>query len=235
MSQHVFLSAEWRKLVMANYVVDPTLLMPWLPSGTGLDLFGDKCFVSLVGFMFQNTRVLGMRIPFHQNFEEVNLRFYVRHKKNDEWRRGVVFVKEIVPRVAITFVANTLYNENYETLPMKHEWHNDGTELSVAYQWNLNGWHGISVKAQPVSVPITIGSEEEFITEHYWGYTRINDAKTSEYEVQHPRWEVYPVKEFSVDTDFKTVYGPEFGVLNSLHPHSVFLAEGSLIQVMKKS
>jgi uncharacterized protein YqjF (DUF2071 family) len=220
---------------MANYIVDPALLLPWVPAATELDLFKGKCFVSLVGFMFLDTRVLGIKIPFHQNFEEVNLRFYVRHNSNGEWRRGVVFIKEIVPRAAITLVANTLYSEHYQTLPMKHEWRRSTTELSVTYQWKLNQWHGISATSQVEAVAIQTGSEEEFITEHYWGYTRINERKTSEYEVQHPRWEVYPVTNYKVDTDFKTVYGPEFSILNSLHPHSVFLAEGSPIQVMKKS
>jgi uncharacterized protein YqjF (DUF2071 family) len=235
MSQPVFLTAEWRKLAMANYVVDPALLARWLPANTELDFFDEKCFVSLVGFMFQDTRVMGIRIPFHQDFEEVNLRFYVRHKTAGEWRRGVVFIKEIVPRSAITFVANTIYKEHYQTLPMKHEWLTSPGELSVSYQWKLKKWHSIDVKAQNTAVMIGVGSEEEFITEHYWGYTRINPAKTSEYEVRHPRWEVYPVTQYSINTDFEIVYGREFTFLNDLQPHSVFLAEGSLIQVMNKS
>lgn len=235
MSQSVFLNAEWRKLVMANYVVDPALLSPFLPATTELDLFEGKCFVSLVGFMFLDTNVLGMRIPFHQNFEEVNLRFYVRHNSNGEWRRGVVFIKEIVPKAAITIVANTLYGEHYQTLKMNHEWHSGETEISVSYRWKLGKWHSIAVKAQPRAVAIDVGSEEEFITEHYWGYTRINSTKTSEYEVQHPRWEVYPVINHTINTGFRTVYGPEFEILDSMKPHSVFLAEGSPVQVMKKS
>ncbi|MCB9261021.1 MAG: DUF2071 domain-containing protein [Flavobacteriales bacterium] len=112
-----FLKAEWRKLAIANYVVDANVLLDYIPAGTELDLWNGKCYVSLVGFMFQNTRLLGIKIPFHVHFEEVNLRFYVKRFDNGIWKRGVVFIKEIVPKRALTFVANTVYNENYEILP----------------------------------------------------------------------------------------------------------------------
>src|SRR5688500_2284903 len=112
----VFLEAEWRKLAMANYCVDKKILAKYLPYDTEIDIWEDKCYVSLVGFMFLNTKLKGIKIPFHSNFEEVNLRFYVRHKCTGEWKRGVVFIKEIVPLPTLTFVANTIYKENYETM-----------------------------------------------------------------------------------------------------------------------
>lgn len=130
-----FLTAEWRKLVMANYVVGPEILKPYLPDGTELDFFQNHCYVSLVGFNFVNTRVRGIAIPFHRNFEEVNLRFYVRHLHNNEWKRGVVFIKEIVPRFAITFVVNSIYGEKYETMEMGHVWARDDNSLTVKYLW----------------------------------------------------------------------------------------------------
>lgn len=134
-----FLTAGWRKLAIANYEIDPTVLAPYIPYGTELDLWQGKCYASLIGFMFVDTRLLGIKIPFHVNFEEVNLRFYVRRQEEDEWRRGVVFIKEIVPRAALSFVANTLYNEHYETLPMRHSWATDDQFLTVAYGWKRNG------------------------------------------------------------------------------------------------
>src|SRR4051812_45506678 len=109
----IFLQAEWRKLAMANYAVDPAVLKRHLPYKTELHLWNDTCYVSLVGFRFVNTRLRGFRVPFHINFEEVNLRFYVRYKDGDQWKRGVVFMKEIVPKPALTFVANAFYKENY--------------------------------------------------------------------------------------------------------------------------
>jgi uncharacterized protein YqjF (DUF2071 family) len=97
----VFLTAEWRNLAMLNYEVDQSLLLPFVPSGTTLDQWEGKTYVSLVGFRFLKTRVLGLPVPFHTNFDEVNLRFYVRRRIAGDVRRGVVFIREIVPRWAI--------------------------------------------------------------------------------------------------------------------------------------
>jgi hypothetical protein len=181
--------------------------------------------------MFLNTSVKGIKIPFHTNFEEVNLRFYVRYKDAEEWKRGVVFIKEIVPLPALTFVANTVYKEHYETLPMSHRWHINNESLLIEYKWKKEKWNSILVNAGILSNKIESGSEEEFITEHYWGYTKINDKKTSEYKVEHPVWEVYPVKEYAIQVDFADIYGKEFEFLGKETPLSVFLAKGSEIRV----
>ena len=227
-----FLTAEWRKLAMANYLIDPKFLKPYLPDQTELDDWQDQYYLSLVGFLFKDTRILGLKIPFHSTFEEVNLRFYVRYKDSGIWKRGVVFIKEFVPKLALSLVANRLYNEHYETLPMRHSWNTIGDELQVEYQWKKNKtWNRLSVTADNQEIPITADSEAEFITEHYWGYTRITDQKTSEYGVQHPRWKVYPTKSYSIDVDFLESYGPDFAFLNRQKPASVFLAEGSEIKV----
>lgn len=216
---------------MANYAVDTSLLRPYLPYKTEFDFWNNTCYLSLVGFMFLDTKVKGIRIPFHVNFEEVNLRFYVRYQDGREWKRGVVFIKEIVPKPALTFVANTLYKEKYETMPMKHQWITAGQNQTVEYAWKKRRWNSFLVTADTQAQPIEVGSEEEFITEHYWGYTRVSDTSTSEYGVEHPRWEVYQTKEYSVDVDFEHVYGKDFAFLKHENPKSVFLAEGSEIQV----
>lgn len=230
-----FLSAEWRNLVMANYAVSPTLLQGFVPQGVELDLFEGTCYVSLVGFMFMKTRILGLPIPFHVNFEEVNLRFYVRKKVAGEWRRGVVFVKEIVPRAAISFVARTVYREPYQTMPMRHHWDLDAEQKTIDYQWKYAGvWHIISATADKQSLPMAVGSEEEFITEHYYGYTRWNERITKEYEVRHPRWLVNPVKSYRIEADFGALYGEKFRFLQAETPTSVLMAEGSEVKVMGK-
>ncbi len=230
----VFLRAEWRRLVMANYLIDPDELKSHLPAGTELDLWNDRCYISLVGFMFCNTRVLGLPIPGHRNFEEVNLRFYVRFKENGEWKRGVVFIKEIVPRAAITFVANTLYGEHYMTLPMRHVWQDQGDHLKVSYDWKWQGrWNQLQVETESKPQDIPEGSEAEFITEHYWGYTQLSAEQTSEYQVEHPRWQAYRVKEYHIDCDAHSLYGPAFGMAMEQPPLSVFMAEGSEILVRK--
>lgn len=230
---NTFLTAEWRKLAMANYSIDEKRLLKYLPNKTELDLWQGRCYVSLIGFMFMETKLLGVKIPFHVNFEEVNLRFYVRHLDAGAWKRGVVFIKEIVPKPALTFVANTLYNEHYETLPMKHSWEKKDGKLKVEYQWKKKAWNSFTMITDDHSLPIKPGSEEEFITEHYWGYTESAPGKTSEYGVEHPRWEVYKTLDYSINVDFLDIYGPEFAFLQHQKPVSVFLAEGSEVAVKK--
>jgi hypothetical protein len=116
-----FLTANWRYLAMLNYVVDPRLVTPFVPAETEIDFENGETFLSVVGFLFLDTRLLGLPIPLHRDFEEVNLRFYVRKKSADTWRRGVVFVRELVPRHAIALIARACYGENYVAVPMKHE------------------------------------------------------------------------------------------------------------------
>lgn len=229
-----FLDAEWRKLLMFNYAVDEDLLTAYLPRQTELDHWKGTCYVSLVGFMFLDTRLKGFRIPFHSHFEEVNLRIYVRYKENKEWKRGVVFIRELVPKPALTLVARRIYRENYQTLPMKHNWLLENDTLTVEYSWKKKNWNYIRATAKNILQKIATGTEEEFITEYYWGYTKINDRESAEYRVEHPRWDIYDVQDFQVSVDFGSTYGPPFNLLNLLTPRSVFLAEGSSIRVNDK-
>jgi uncharacterized protein YqjF (DUF2071 family) len=230
-----FLNAEWRKLSFANYEINPSFLSKYVPPGTELDLWEGKCFVSLIGFMFLNTKILGIKVPFHINFEEVNLRFYVKRFENNTWKRGAVFIKEIVSKPALTFVANTLYNEHYQTLPMRHHWEENSINRVVAYQWKKNKvWQSFKVCAALTAIEIEKNSETEFITEHYWGYAKVNNNVSNEYEVTHPRWKEYKVESSEIKVDFGMVYGADFEFLNHLVPTSIMLAEGSEITVEGK-
>ncbi len=230
-----FLTAEWKDLIMANYVIDPAVLLPYLPNKTELDVYHGKVYVSLIGFMFANTRLLGFKIPFHVNFEEVNLRFYVRYNDEGVWKRGAVFIKEIVPKPAISFIANTLYNEKYSTLRMKHFFNETADEIKLGYHWKHQGkWNRIEAITEKGTVPMQPGSEEEFIAEHYWGYSKYNATTTFEYGVQHPRWQLYPLKNYVIDCDFTALYGERFSMLQTAVPHSVFVAKGSAISILHK-
>jgi uncharacterized protein YqjF (DUF2071 family) len=230
----VFLSAQWRKLIMANYAVDPAILQPFLPTHTQLDYFKEKCFVSLVGFMFQDVRIKGLAFPFHKRFEEVNLRFYVQHHTKEGLKRGVVFISEIVPKPAIAMVANTLYGEKYSTLPMRHQWLENDQTLAIGYDWKKSGkWNHLSVEASNQPTAMAPGSEEEFIFEHYYGFTNQRRGQTGVYQVEHPTWQVYPVKKYSIDADFGALYGEGFSGLTGKTPDSVFLAEGSAVKIYK--
>jgi uncharacterized protein YqjF (DUF2071 family) len=225
-----FLIAKWNDLIMANYEVEPELLASRVPTGTVLDLHEGRCFVSLVGFMFLETRVMGFPVPFHTNFEEVNLRFYVKRKTEDEVRRGVVFIKEIVPRYAISTVARVMYGEPYECWSMS----NKRDENAVMYQWTKGSREnrlGIE-RGEDMGIPPD-DSHGSFIIEHYWGYTKRSQRRTDEYKVEHPKWNLFSTNNEVIDVDFGETYGQEFAFLSGQKAYSIVLAAGSDISVYK--
>jgi uncharacterized protein len=218
---------------MLNYEVMPALLAPLVPAGVEMDRWSGTLYASVVGFLFRDTRVLGLAIPWHRTFEEVNLRFYVRREVGGEVRRGVVFVRELVPRRAIAIVARLLYNEPYRALAMQHriEPDRDGA-VAREYRWRAgSGWSSVSARTTGAPRELQAGSEEEFITEHYWGYTRQRDGGTVEYRVHHPRWNVWSAIDARLDGNLHDVYGPEVAQALSGPPRSAFVADGSPVTV----
>ena len=231
-----FLSATWRYVAMLNYAVDPDLLAGLVPRGTELDTWQGRTYLSVVGFLFLDTRVRGVPIPFHRHFEEVNLRFYVRRQAEDGWRRAVVFVKEIVPRPAIAWVARMRYNENYVAQPMDHAIAyaagEPGRVASVTYRWHTAGRaNRLTMAVNELPQPLLPGSEAEFIAEHYWGYARQPDGGTVEYQVVHPPWTAAPAVAAELDCDVARVYGDRFVAALRTQPTSAFLADGSAVTV----
>ncbi len=221
---------------MVNYEVDKSFLLPILPAHTELDTFNGKHFISLVGFMFNDVKVKGIPIPFHRNFPEVNLRFYVKHFDGKEWKRGVVFISEIVPKPAITIIANALFKEKYRTMRMKAFLKRETESIRLVYEWNYkNEWYFI--KAETGTNPLTMpaGSEEEFITQHFWGFAKLNEKHTNEYQVAHPKWKLFPLETFDIHCSFDVLYGNEYSFLNERKPNSVFVAQGSPITIFGKT
>ncbi|WP_254513822.1 YqjF family protein [Anatilimnocola floriformis] len=239
--RQVFLSARWQALAMVNFAVDPQLLQSLVPRGTELDFFDGVTYVSVVGFLFRDTRLLGLPVPGHIDFEEVNLRFYVRRTVGNEVRRGVCFIRELVPRWAIATVARWSYNEPYLALPMRNQVRlNEITAAppsdqshSVAYSWKSAGWHGFQIATQGSPAPLQTGSLAEFIAEHYWGYCRQRDGGTVEYEVEHPRWNAWQATLTSWEGDVPGFYGEPWSSALAQPPSSVFLADGSAVKVFK--
>lgn len=230
-----FLSARWENLIMANYAVPPAILGRYLPKGVEIDTFDQKAYVSLVGFMFRQTSLFNIPIPFIGTFEEINLRFYVRRVEGDIIKRGVVFISEAVPYKLVAWLANKLYYEHYIAVPTKNVTLNRGSTREVNYQWKINHrWNHLGVTAMKESVPMLAGSIEEFIFEHYYGYTKVSGHATQEYQVKHPRWQVNKVRDYSIDCDFRSVYGDDFAFLNQQNPDSVFMAEGSGVVIKWK-
>src|SRR5256714_5772483 len=219
---------------MLNFVVDPKILAPLVPPGTEIDFENGETFVTVVGFLFLDTRLLGLPIPLHRDFEEVNLRFYVRKKSADTWRRGVVFVRELVPRRAIATVARVFYGENYVALPMKHDIEHRDLKLNVEYSWRRGRkWESLKMSAtgEPQSIPA--GSHGEFITEHYWGYTCFRGG-CSEYRVENPRWKGLNADTFEIETDVAALYGEQIVGPLSAETRAAFIADGSSIQVLPR-
>ena len=225
-----FLTAKWLDLIMANYLVEPSILSESLPQGTELDFWNGECYVSLVAFKFFDTKVLGLSVPFHRNFLEVNLRFYVKRETENETKRGVVFIKEIVARRAIAFVARYAYGEPYETWQIRHM----QTERELSYVWsNRKCENQVAVQiGENLGIPEN-DSHGEFVIEHYWGYTRRGENRTDEYKVEHPKWELFDVTRAEIKVDFGETYGEKFNFLSQQNPKSILLANGSEIAVYK--
>lgn len=219
---------------MLNFEVEPALLAKYVPRGTELDAHAGKTYVSLVGFQFLRTRIFGfLPIPFHANFEEVNLRFYVRHRESDAVKRGVVFIREIVPRRAIAMVARRAYGENYAYRPMRRSVRRGEGKIEARYEWRSGGkWGGMRVEASGNAKLPAEGSAEQFITEHYWGYAAQRDDGCMEYEVKHNPWSVWNCTGAAFDGDATDLYGQALASVLQRRPDSAFLAEGSAVQVL---
>lgn len=227
-----FLSARWENLIMANYAVNPDVLKPYLPNGVELDFYNDKTYVSLVGFMFKKTSLFNIPIPFLGTFEEINLRFYVKRVEGNSIKRGVVFINETVPYKAVAWLANKLYKEHYIAIPTKNEIAITNLSKNIKYEWKINNeWNHISVNTAAEKEQMLHGSIEEFIFEHYYGYTKINNQHSQEYKVNHPRWLVNKVKDYSIVCNITAMYGADFSFLNNHQPGSVIVAEGSPVTV----
>ena len=239
MSTRPFLTAAWRDLVMLTWAVDQRLLRTLLPRGVELDLWQGEALASVVAFRFERVRVRGVAVPCHTDFPEVNLRFYVRRRdESGAWRRGVVFVREIVPRAAIALVARRLYNEPYVALPMR-EAHLAGVpgedgrpRRTLLYEWRRDdAWERVVALVADAPHPMRANSTEEFVAEHYYGYTARGPRATREYRVEHPRWNVVPLAECFLEADIASLYGPPWVEPLSQPPRSSFLAEGSAVAV----
>jgi uncharacterized protein YqjF (DUF2071 family) len=231
-----FLTAEWRFLAMLNWEVESSLLQPLVPAGTELDDWNGRLHASVVGFLFQKTRVLGMAVPFHADFEEVNLRFYVHRKTESGFRRGVVFVKELVPRRLVAMVARRVYHENYVAVPMAHEigLRSDGSPAQVAYSWTHAGAGGrLHLTTGRGLRSLDAGSVEEFLAEHYYGYVRQPGGATLEYAVEHRPWRIWPAEEAGLEADVGSLYGGRFASALGRPPDVAFLAAGSAIRVRR--
>ncbi|WP_366185593.1 DUF2071 domain-containing protein [Flavobacterium ovatum] len=228
----IFLKANWENIVMANYEIAPDILSKYIPQGVTLDLYDGKAYISLVGFMFKNTKIFNVPIYKFGTFEEINLRFYVSRKVGNITKRGVVFINETVPYKAVAWLANALYKEHYTTIPTKHHWDFSKKNKEIKYEWLVDKkWNSIVLSACKEKKAMTKNSFESFIFEHYYGYTKYSETSTEEYQIAHPSWLVNEILDYKIDCHFEKMYGKGFAVLDKTKPTSVFLAEGSTVEI----
>jgi uncharacterized protein YqjF (DUF2071 family) len=228
----IFLKAQWENIIMANYEIDPEILLPYLPKGVELDLYKGKAYASLVGFKLKKTKLFNVLIPWFGTFEEINLRFYVVRKEGNKLKRGVVFINETIPYPIVAWMANKLYKEHYTVVPTKHEISKEKNNQKVKFEWLLNKkWNSIYVEAGTETKVMKNQTLEKFIYEHYYGYTKIDEYSSEEYKLQHPSWMVNEVIDYKIDCDFGAMYGESFSVLNHSKPEAVFIAEGSSVGI----
>ena len=231
-----FLTARWENLILLNYRCPSDLLAPLVPKGTELDDWGGEHLISLVGFQFLDTKLVGIPLLGYRSFIEVNLRFYVRRQAPEGVRRGVVFVRELVPAALVATAARLLYNEPYQTVPMSSAVAIDPSGGgTAAYSWYPNGSaHELRATARGPAQPLTPSSEAEFITEHYWGYNRHRSGRTLEYRVDHPKWLVWTCDDASYTRPAGSeFYGSGFDTVLAAEPVSAFLALGSEVAVYR--
>jgi uncharacterized protein YqjF (DUF2071 family) len=224
----VLLTARWEHLILATYAVESELLAEYIPKGLEPDTIDGKAFVSFVAFRFLDTRVLGVKIPMHVNFPEINLRYYVKLGA----QRGVSFIREIVPHSTTAWMARTLYNEPYVALPIRSLIKTRENLLTAEYNVEQAGrTHSVSVVAENRPFLPKPDSLAHFFKEHEWGFGRTRGGKTLGYRVEHPHWKVYPLTSYKIDVDYAALYGPKWAVLNGAEPFNVTFAHGSPIKV----
>ena len=223
-----FLIAQWVNLILMSWQVEPARLFPYLPGGTTLDLFDNTAYLTMIAFEFRQTSIRGIRVPGHVNFPELNLRFYARARGN----RGVVFIREFVPRPLIAWVARTVYHEPYDYCRLRHDVESTPETVRVTHTVKHHGYtYAIQVEGhnQPYLPPPT--SLEHHLKEHGRGYGTSRVGTTVTYGVAHRFWLVYPLSRFHYTIDMAKLYGQEWAFLNDQAPANVTLAQGSDVQV----
>lgn len=215
-----------------NYIISPEILENYLPAYTIIDYFKGNCFTSLVGFPFRNVEIAGMKIPFYTDFEEINLRFYVKRFDGTTWRKGTVFISEIANKSALKFLANSFLHEKYQTLETRQEIKENSELIETKYSWRTwMNWQFLNLISEKPSESVAEGTEAHFIMDRSSGYQKYDTATTNEYGISHPKWNIYPIRSFDINVDFEESFDSNFPVLNETLPHSVILARGSSVAV----
>lgn len=231
-----FLTARMSRLLLLSYEIDPALLLPHLPAGTEVDFHARRAFVTLLGLHLGNPALYGLPLPFFRGYAQVNLRFYVRRRlAPNHWRRGVAFIRQIVPHRPVAWTAQWLFHEPVVRLDTEEISRSQGRDAVLSeYGWRCAGQrHCLRAlyPAQPV-LPEP-GSEEEFLLERYWGYSRRKNGGCLEYRFLHPPWRFAKAVEAEVSAGVGDFFGPPFAELFNGPPDSSFAADGSQVTLYR--
>ena len=223
------ITLDWQHLLTATWAVHPSLLAPMVPARAILDLWNGDALLSLVGMRAVNVRVSGLPVPLHQDFDQISMRFCVRREVAGETRRGLVFVKQIVPSASMTLVDRLLYHANYVNAPTRHDIE-PGEQGWTSYEWLVGErWNRFSAVRAGAAVAPAEQSIEEFISHRPWAYSRQADGSTLESCAEHPRWEVWPAQEMLLDCDVAPLFGVEYVPVFASQPIATFVAVGSTV------
>ena len=234
-----FLTARWEDLILVTYRIPADLLTSRIPPGLEAERLPDDppgtAYISLVAFRFLDTKVKGLPVPLHRDFPEVNLRVYVRTIREPK-RRGVLFISELVPKPAITMIANLVYHEHYRTVPMETQIDNIGDAkrrhvLSIELGERT---HKIACTGRLPATSVAADGLEDFFKEHTWGFGRDDEGGLVTYRVDHPVWNVFEAPELDLDVNFHELYGDPWSILDGAEPFHVMFAEGSEITVFDR-
>jgi uncharacterized protein YqjF (DUF2071 family) len=192
--------------------------------------------LSLVAFHFADNRVLGVPIPFAREYDQINLRFYVRRRLEDGgWRRGVVFLRELAPAKPVVAGARFVYGERYDCVPVTARVRPPGAAGTrggrAVYRWrDRHQVHRLAVDFHgPAALPGP-GSLEDFLTDRHFGYVSAERA-TREYRVDHPPWRVWPATDARLSHGIADAFGRRFERALDRAPLSAFVAEGSRMEL----
>lgn len=232
------LTAEWRHLAFLNYVVDPTLLAPHLPAGVELDSYNGEHYLSVVGLLFQKLKLLGISLPDHQSFAQINCQFYVRRKKGKGWRRGVTFLRQIIPQELTAKVGRAVGRGNYLRTPTHHEISFEGGSVDhmgrpisdgvVKYGWGEGESERLEMRTTGLPQPTGFGPQEQFLSQRLWSYTA-RGPRTIEMRVEHPEWFYWEAGSTSLAADPESLGAGVFAEILKAPPESAFLAKGSKV------
>lgn len=227
-----FLKAQWKELTLVNFALEPDFLINILPVGLDPDLLHGKAYASLVAFDFESIRVGGIPWPGYTQFPELNLRVYVRC--SEAGRRGVFFIRELIPGKIPTAIARVAYNEPYSACPLtrSHQALVNGAQVQRT-DWIWKGAPNyLEVEVGPETMMPATDEDANWFKEQEWGFGHSRLGELLRYHVTHPRWMVRKVHRCDYEVDWLGLYGPIWArQLEGAEPDSLMHCIGSEIAV----